>query len=157
MEKTKYYFTILTVLAIIVIVSNILIYIELSTKINSLQSDFFTRQTIYGTLEQRPYPQWGDIPDPSPPMVYVVSPTPNSTNPYYLSEHGNVFEHLYAYYTTEDSPKGTAFIYDILEEFGISVGDKVEVDGLVWYRSNRWTGETYTMLERFSIRKRYVA
>jgi len=154
MEKTKYYFAILSVLAIIIIVSNILIYTELSTQINSLQSNFFTMQTIYGTLEQRPYPQWGDIPDLSPTMVYVVSPTPNSTNPYYLSERGNVFEHLYSYYTTEDSPKGTAFIYDILEEFGISVGDKVEVDGLVWYRSNRWTGETYTMLERFSIRKR---
>jgi len=153
MEKTKYYFAILSVLAIIIIVSNILIYTELSTQINSLQSDFFTKQTIYGTLEQRPYPQWGEEAHMSHIMVYVVSPTPNSTNPYYLSERGNVFEHLYSYYTTEDSPEGTAFIYDILEESGISVGDKIEVDGLVWYRSNRWTGETYTMLQRFSIRK----
>jgi hypothetical protein len=133
--KTKRNSVIFSVLAIIIIVSNILVYIGLSNQINSLQSSFFTIQTIYGTLEQRPYPRFWE--DPPSVMVYVVSPTPNCVNPYYLSDGGNVLAQI-----------------DWLEMANINVGDKVEVDGLVWYRSDRWGNKTYKMLEWFSMRKR---
>jgi len=133
--KTKRNSVIFSVLAIIIIVSNILVYIGLSNQINSLQSSFFTIQTIYGTLEQRPYPRFWE--DPPSVMVYVVSPTSNCVNPYYLSDGGNVLAQI-----------------DWLEMANINVGDKVEVDGLVWYRSDRWGNKTYKMLELFSMRKR---
>jgi hypothetical protein len=148
--KTKRDFLKLAVLAIIIAVSNILVYIGLSNQINSLQSPFFTVQTIYGTLEQHPYPRFWE--DPPSVMVYVVSPTPNSVNPYYLSERGNVREHLHIY--MEEPFGSTAVVYDWLEMNGIHVGDKIEVDGLVWYRSDRWGNNTYTMLEWFAMRKR---
>jgi len=133
--KTKRDFLILAVLAIIIAVSNILVYIGLSNQINSLQSSFFTVQTIYGTLEQRLYPRFWE--GPPSVMVYVVSPTPNSVNPYYLSDGGNVLAQI-----------------DWLEMANIHVGDKIEVDGLVWYRSDRWGNEAFKMLEWFSMRKR---
>jgi hypothetical protein len=154
MEKTKYYFAILSVLAIIIIISNILIYIELSTQINSLQSRFMfcASQTIYGTLGQRLEPDWGELVDPSRKTVYVLFPTPTSNNSYYLSERGQVLAHLY-WYDLGDPPGSTAVVYDLFEERGISVGDTIEVDGLVWYRHSEYTGKTYTMLEWFAIRK----
>ena len=133
--KTKRNFVIFSVLAIIIIASNILVYIGLRTQINSLQSHFFTVQTIYGILEQRSYPRFWE--DPLSVMVYVVSPTQNCVNPYYLSDGGNVLAEI-----------------GWLEMANIHVGDEVEVDGLVWYRSDRWGNKTYKMLEWFSMRKR---
>ena len=148
--KTKRYFVIFSVLAIAIIVSNILVYIGLSTQIKSLESRFFTVQTIYGTLEQRPYPRFWE--DPPSVMVYVVSPTPNCANPYYLSERGQVREHMHTY--MEEPSGSTAVVYDFLGMNNIFIGDKIEVDGLVWHRSDRWGNKTYIMLDWFAMRKR---
>lgn len=130
--KTKRDFVILAVLATIIAVANILVYIGLSNQMNSLQSRPTTVQTICGTLEQRPYPRFYE--NPPSGMVLVVSPTPNCGNPFYLSRAGN--------------PIRTISIE------GIYVDSKVEVDGLIWNRSDEWGNETFKMLEWFSMRKR---
>ncbi len=146
--NTKHNFTIFVVLAIMIVASNILVYIGLSNRIDSLQPQPFPpSQTISGILEQRPKPQLYEAPEVG--MVYVVSRTPNDSYPYYLSRHGQFVTYYHVYMETTN---GTVVV-DWLEEMDIHVGDKIEVDGLVFSRSDMWGDKTYKMFESFAMRK----